>query len=61
MGEIQSERYSRWILIWIVAMTVLFILRFAGSFAIRYLLPIVAVGGLVYLALRYLRQRSEEP
>ncbi len=43
VGETDTDRYARWIVVGIVAMAGLFVLRFAGPFVVRFLLPAAIV------------------
>lgn len=58
-GETDLDRYSRWVVLGIVAMALLFVLRFAGPFVLRFVLPALIIGGVVYLLVRYVRQMDE--
>lgn len=58
-GETDSERYARWLTLGIVFMAGLFLVRFAGAFAVRYLLPALIIGLIVYVIMRYARQLNE--
>ena len=58
-GATDTDQFARWIVVGIVGMAGLFALRFAGPFVLRYLLPVVVIGVVTYLFLRYVRQMSD--
>ena len=56
---IDLDAYSRWILVGILGLVLLFGLRFAGPFVVRFLLPAAVVAIVVYLVIRAVRQLKD--
>jgi hypothetical protein len=53
-----ADPYARWILLGLGLLAFLFLLRFGGATALRLVLPVIVVGGILYALARYGRTQD---
>lgn len=53
-----TDPYARWVLIGLGILVTLFLLRFGGGFAVRYLFPLIVAAAGIYILIRFGRVRD---
>jgi hypothetical protein len=53
-----ADPYARWILLGLGLLVFLFLLRFGGATALRLVVPVIVVGGILYALARYGRTQD---